>query len=413
MVVLKPFDYGNVLQTAANIDQTRARTNALQAQTDELESTRDNRRTMNEIALMNARGPIIANAARAIITSEDPVRLTQQVVPSLVEKGILPPDMIQSISGPLQSEQVVGFAQGLLDRYTFLNSQQAEYKPITVRNPDGSETTKFYNPANPNELLDPGLVSAANPSYQVRAGQDAQGNPAFVRIDPQAGTSELIGGAGRPVPNRGLQAEIGADGTVRIGQYGLPLAPTRTTTNDLQSKIVAAQATLDNLQAINQNFDRRYLTMGGQLTAGWQGIKDKAGIELNANEAEFLEGFTSFKVAALDGLNRYIQQITGAAMSTTEAQRIEAAFPNMGMGPAEFQAALKTVTERLMRVQWRANYTLRMGISDYESIPINSIDSIMDERGAQLEDELRGTVPDDQLEALVLSRIRQEFMQGG
>ena len=161
MVVTNPFNYGNVLQTAANIDQTRARTNALQAQTDELESTRDNRQTMNEIALMNARGPIIANAAQAIVNSNDPVKLAQQVVPSLVDKGILPPDMMQSISGPLQSEQVVGFAQGLLDRYNFVNSQQAEYKPITVRNPDGSETTKFYNPANPNELIDPGLISAA------------------------------------------------------------------------------------------------------------------------------------------------------------------------------------------------------------------------------------------------------------
>lgn len=228
----------------------------------------------------------------------------------------------------------------------------------------------------------------------------------------------------KQVSQTGMSIRTNPDGSVEIiqgpgaGTEGL----TNKTRNDLQATTVQAREGLARLRAIKTQFRPEYQQLGprwANLATAW---KDKAGMSVGKADAENLRKFSQFKADALNNINLYIKEITGAAMSNAEAERIQKGVPNPGSGlidgdsPVEFASKLDGTTRRLSEVNARAMYALKHGLTTDQmfAIPLDTVPGLIDKRGADLEAEVKRQNPaitEEELRALVAERLLQEFGQ--
>lgn len=184
----------------------------------------------------------------------------------------------------------------------------------------------------------------------------------------------------------------------------------KKTGENLQEKFFNAQEGLGRLKAIGETFRPEFLTLGGRASALKTKWKDFAGMELDQGEKKYLTDYTTFTANAYDNLNRYIKEITGAAMTNAEAGRITKSLPNPESdGPQEFQAKYNATITQLQRAVARTRYALTTK-QPIETYSIDNIDQIMDERGMQIEKQLidSGLSP-QQAEAQAMKQVKQEF----
>lgn len=196
-----------------------------------------------------------------------------------------------------------------------------------------------------------------------------------------------------PNPSKGMRFQ--SDGAGGFSLYEGPDAQgidlTGPSRNKIQEGAINAQSGIDRLSGIRAGFDPRWLTYKGQFSQYMNAIKDKAkgmpGVSnLTPQEQSDLSSFARFKSDTTDNLNRYITEITGAAMGVEEAKRIISTMPSLEDGPQAFQTKLDRVEERLKLVLARSVYTMRNGIK-FDAIPIDQMKSIMNKRGDALYQE--------------------------
>ena len=100
--------------------------------------------------------------------------------------------------------------------------------------------------------------------------------------------------------------------------------------------------------------------------AGWYERAMGPG-SLSPETKELVEGYTRFKTEALNNINLYIKEITGAQMSEAEANRLRSAVADPGdsvwtqMSPSQFESAIKQDMERVRQAHMRSHYLLRKG----------------------------------------------------
>lgn len=200
------------------------------------------------------------------------------------------------------------------------------------------------------------------------------------------------------------------DGTV-ISSGGGSQAIPKPVQNDLGQKVVDFQAGLDRLRQVQSQFRREYLTLAGRGKALLSKGKEMLGGELSEEDSKYLTDFSQFKGSTLDNLNRYIKEITGAAMSQSEAKRIQAGMPSMDDAPTEFEAKMDNTMRLLSRAQARAYYTLQNGLT-VDKVALNDIDGIIQQRGEQLEKQIKAGQPgieDQQLRGIIRQQLAREF----
>lgn len=219
-----------------------------------------------------------------------------------------------------------------------------------------------------------------------------------------------------PNPQKGMR--IQSDGAGGFSLYEGPDAggvelgnPAK---NALQTGAINAQAGIDRLSGIRQGFDPRWLTYKEQAAQYMNSVKAKAqGLpfvsRLTPQEESDLSAFSRFKSDTTDNLNRYITEITGAAMGVEEAKRIISTMPAMNDSPAEFQTKLNRVEERLKLVLARSVYTQRQGIK-FDAIPIDQMRSIMNKRGDEIYQQNLAQVKDPAAaRAATVQALESEF----
>jgi hypothetical protein len=155
--------------------------------------------------------------------------------------------------------------------------------------------------------------------------------------------------------------------------------------------------------------------LGFNLTA----FKEKWEIgQVSEEEKQKLSEYTSFKRDSISSLNNYIKDITGAAMSVQEAERLIKGMPNPGMGmfdgdsPTEFKSKMNSVLGNLDRVIARSQYVLKHGLKDVKSIPLDSMGSIIDKRGEEIENEFKRLYPDkseSEVQSMTAGELSKEF----
>jgi hypothetical protein len=226
---------------------------------------------------------------------------------------------------------------------------------------------------------------------------------------------------------QGLALEFGPDGRptgIRMGagvtgKPGNPAGLAPKTLGDLDEQALAASNALARLDQIGRGFRPEYQQFATRGINWWNATKEKFGANLPEAERRQLAEFTSFKRDSVQNLNQTIKDITGAAMSVPEAERIKSQVPDAGTtvfngdSPTEFKAKLEGATKDLRNALLRANWARTKGLDPLKTgVELSEVPALINKRGAEIAAEVKKQAPqlDDQaVRQLVRQRLGREF----
>lgn len=208
-------------------------------------------------------------------------------------------------------------------------------------------------------------------------------------------------------------------GTTVINDMGLG----KPAQGKVDEKLLDTTNGMMTLTRIEGQFKPQYQQFVPRVSAKWSGIKDSLGMDVSPQDKAFLAEFSAYKRNAINSLNEYIKQITGAAMSEQEAQRILKGMPNPGQGvfdgdsPTEFKSKMDDAIRVTKMALARSTYIKRNGIalSDKDGNAVISLDrmpSLMNERGKALEAQFKQAAPSAtpaQIQGKVRDILANEF----
>lgn len=194
--------------------------------------------------------------------------------------------------------------------------------------------------------------------------------------DPKTRAYNRVGGV--KAPNK-TKLNVGADGAVSFEDGPSTLGT--STTNETQKKALNAAEVGSRINSILENFDPKDQTLGSRFNAARMSGQAKLDPNsLSPGEKQQLTGFQSRKSTALSNLNRTLNELSGAAVSPTEEDRLKGEMPNPGTGifdgddPVTFEAKAKAVAENMERALARYNYYLKSGVpKNMEEVPLNNV----------------------------------------
>jgi len=208
-----------------------------------------------------------------------------------------------------------------------------------------------------------------------------------------------------------------------LGAGGGGMTP--TTKTSVQTKLFNSREQLSRLDLIERDFKPEYQQLGPRLSAAWTGIKAGLGKDVPPEQQTFLTDFSKYKRKSIENINMYIKEITGAQMSELEANRIRQAQPDPGEhwysgdDPISFKAKLDDVIMSTKMAIARYQWYLTKGMTDDQAkdlinrdsaIPLGSMQDVIQERGKDIETELKDSkLTPNQLKGTVKLRLQKEF----
>lgn len=289
------------------------------------------------------------------------------------------------------------------------------------------------------ELLDmamPGTVRAmaletATVSAKGKEGLSPLGKLVgeYNRMAPDDPNREAYKGAiAKQATSEGLQLTTNPDGTFTLTQG--PIGPggmTKPVQTDLQKKAISTADNIARLETIGQQFDPSFMEIETRLGATKTKWKEKLGMDVSIGEKAQLSKYSAFSRDAVENINSYIKEITGAQMSEKEADRIRKAMPDPGDGifngdsPTEFKGKWRSAMRALKLSQARATYLLNNGVTDQalrgmaktNTLPsFGQIEEIIKTRNIEIEQELKAAnpgAPQEQIDTLIMQQLKKEF----
>ncbi len=174
----------------------------------------------------------------------------------------------------------------------------------------------------------------------------------------------------KAVTTKGMKLTIGPDGEVSfqtgVGTEGL----SKKVRGDVQVKMVGALEGLARIGNIVKSFKPEYQEIPTRLGVAWTSLKEKFGVNVPKEDRAFLEEFSTYKQDALENINLYIKEITGAQMSAKEADRLRKAQPDPGEGlfdgdsPSAFKSKLVNQYKKLTLSTVRYSFYLKQGVDE-------------------------------------------------
>lgn len=226
-------------------------------------------------------------------------------------------------------------------------------------------------------------------------------------------------------PATGFAVTVDKDGNVSVMQGPGVSGITKPTQSKIEEKIINSQEQLARLENIKSEFKPEYLQIGKRLSAEWTGFKSKMGEGVTDKDRKFLTEYKAFSRTAIENINAYIKEITGAQMSEREADRIRLAQPDpgekwyQGDDPITFQSkldeAIKITKLSIARYSWYKN----QGIDDQKikgmvngntATPLKSMENIIRERYAVIQDTMKASgVPAVEIDEKAKAQLKKEF----
>jgi hypothetical protein len=191
------------------------------------------------------------------------------------------------------------------------------------------------------------LPTPEKPSFGQPVGAiNAQGKPTYFMTDNSGNIKPIDGYS--PEPKKGMMLTTNADGTVSFQMGGSGVAAngnsplTQASANDAQKGLMDMTQNLARLNQIGNTYKSNFLTYQGKAMGATQSVLNKAGITDNV---PFLRAQTIFKNNVDQNFNQYRKEITGAAASVQELERLKTTMMNTDQSPAEFEASFKQFTD--------------------------------------------------------------------
>ena len=157
--------------------------------------------------------------------------------------------------------------------------------------------------------------------------------------------------------------------------------------------------------AVKESFKPEYLQLPQRLGFAWSGLQAKVG-QINPAQAQQLYGYAEFRRSSVENLSRLLNELSGAAVSPAEYDRISGTQPNAGIGifdgddPVTFKAKMDGVIRDQKRAIARFNYLKTngpqinpQGKKPWEVMGLDEIDKVINRRGAEIHRDLQKQHP--------------------
>jgi hypothetical protein len=291
-----------------------------------------------------------------------------------------------------------------------LQRQQGQPPPQTAPAP----AIPGYQPIPPNGPRrpasadvapgDPNLIHAQAPGAAPQAPtqapvppQDLVDVPLFGKI-PREEARELGGAliAGGRAELGKMLIEAAGGASEGFGKEGR---------NKIDEKTINAVNHVSRLREVSESFDPKYLQIPTRIKMAWTSLKSKFG-DLKPEEAAEIAPFAEFRRRTVENMSRLLNELSGAAISPQEYERIRQTQPDAGTGmtdgdgPQEFEAKMKGAIRSQMRAIARYNYlrthspqTLSNPKDLHNAFPLEEIDKVINKRGAEINQQLRQQFP--------------------
>ncbi len=327
--------------------------------------------------------------------------------PAMPSVQPLNPAMMQQGQSPAQQAMPQGQPMPM-QQGPLANAVQNAIRPdLSVPDaPSDQEMQKAFssvNPVNENGQLSQGAIQKRKlASYLVQMGKsneamsllksgygqpiavsNAKGESKYILVNDDGEVKELPKDY-LPIRQKGIIVRDG-NGNVVFEQggsetTGATASATNTVQSDLQKDIISNQSHLSNLDKIAENYKSSYLTYGGQARGTFDKYYNK--ITGQSIDKDYLQGITKFNTGTEQMFNQYRKDITGAAASVQELDRLKKSMLNKDMAPDEFEAAYGQFKDIIVRGNELKQQFARQGI------PVNS-----PQMGKMIDEQLFGGSP--------------------
>lgn len=196
--------------------------------------------------------------------------------------------------------------------------------------------------------------------------------------------------------------------------------------NALQEKQLNTIEGYSRLRSIEQAFKPEYQTIESRIGNKWNELMDSFSStrqSLTVEQKTQLADFSAYRADALNNLNQYIKEITGAAMTNAEAERIMRAMPNPGDGvfngdsPTVFKAKLDAALRNSKLAIARYHYLSTNGFPGSvdemaRALPLERMGGFIQQRTDQLLKDTLSQNPgltQKDVAPIVRQRLRAEF----
>jgi len=206
-----------------------------------------------------------------------------------------------------------------------------------------------------------------------QSGTDDKGNPIIYRVNKKTGEPDIIKGVKPKIP-KGMKI-YDRDGNLMVDMSG-GAGPevTKKTKGRIEGKLVDGSEQLTRMLSIYDTWKPEYSEVGTRFQAAWTGTKAFLGIGVEEKDRVLLTEFKLFQRKAIENINLYIKELTGAQMSEKEADRLRLAMPDpgekwyQGDDPITFKAKMDDVikTTRASIARW--NYYRSKNIGEKEIV---------------------------------------------
>lgn len=194
---------------------------------------------------------------------------------------------------------------------------------------------------------------------------------------------------------------------------------------DVDKAEFKATELMGRMKAIKEGFQKEFLTFEEQAKQFGVSFADKFDTlraKLPPDVLQRHAEYTSFRRDTVENLNRYIQEVTGAAMGVEEAKRLSKAVPTMDDGPTAFKAKMDGVIKQTQLAIARYRYLRTEGFNGQpwagnaedaaKALPLDRMGGIIRDQSKAVLQQLRDQNPnatDKQLQGATRAVIRQMF----
>lgn len=222
-------------------------------------------------------------------------------------------------------------------------------------------------------------------------------------VDPETGAVSFYQGVGAP---KGAMSPLGPKGR-----------------NDTEANLINSTEALARLNQIGELYKPEFSTLQGQGNAAWLGVKAKAGGalgDLSSDQEQYLTDFADYRSTSIDNVNKLLKEMSGAAITPQEAERLRASLPDPGTGvfdgdnPVSFKSKMDARSRDIKLAVARQTYHRSRGLSGnpWDTISLTEMPQVMGKREGELTKEVQSANPDADkaaVRAQVRNLMKQEF----
>ena len=232
------------------------------------------------------------------------------------------------------------------------------------------------------ELADIQAASGDKPELSLGEIYGEGGQPQKGVFDKRTGSFMPMGS---PKAKTGaISFTTAAGDTIEIGGEGGNAALSKTTQGQVQQKAINTAEMGGRIASIAADFKPEYQTLGTRFANVWRSGKAKLDpSSLGAGERKSLADYASFRSKSIGNVNRLLNELSGAAVSPQEAERLKAEVPNPGTGwfdgddPVTFQAKMERIMSDSNAALARYRYYQSVGIpNNIEQVPLADVKNI-------------------------------------